>query len=393
MLGLKGRGLSDGAALGKLRLGEIKQSDDNVILWFGRLTSEHAVSLNKSKISALLCEENAEHSHGVIIAKALGIPIIVGVPKPDENLDGCEAAVDGKSGKVTLCPNKEAKAQILKKQADMDKYNAFLQDLKGKPSVTSEGRKVEVLSSLNSFGELHSVIKNDAEGIGLLRSELMFFEETEPPCEELQFQAYKLAAEKMQGKKVVVRAFDFSKDKRPAYLKQCENLHRATEFCLENPEFFKTQLRAILRSSVFGNVQILLPMIQSAEQINTVHKMITDVKAELARKDVAFNNGIKVGAMLENAASIENSSVLSGYCDFFSIGTNDPARAGCNENSILTMVGKAVDVAHKSGIPVCVCGEMAGNLNFTKRLINIGADSFCVSPTEILPLRGKIRSI
>lgn len=393
MVELKGKGLTKGIALGKLRLCDVGQDNENIILWFGKLTSEKVLSLNKSKISALLCEENTEHSHAVIIAKAMGIPVIVGIHKPDNSLDGCEAAIDGEAGSIIICPDENTRAEMLKKLTEMQRYNDFLQNLKGKPSITSYGCKVQVLSSLGSFGELHSVTENDAEGIGLLRSELMFFEESEPPTEELQFQAYKRAAEKMQGKKVVVRIFDFSKDKRPLYLKYCKNAERGVQFCIENPDLLKTQLRAIVRASAFGDVRILLPMVENAEQIAKVQEIINHIKAELLQKGIVFNEKIKIGAMLETITAIENSSVLAELSDFFSIGTNDLSRAGFDEKSILNLIGEALKNAHKSGIPLCICGEMAGNLDFTQRLIDIGVDSFCVSPSEILPLRGKIRSI
>ena len=297
-----------------------------------------------------------------------------------------------------------------KRQKDLEQ-KALLEQLKGKENITKSGQKINVYANIGNVSDVGAVLKNDAGGIGLFRSEFLYLENTDFPTEEQQFSVYKQVAENMAGKKVIIRTLDIGADKQVDYfgLDKEENPalgYRAIRICLTRPEIFKTQLRALYRAAVYGNISIMFPMIISIEEIHKIKAIIADVKEELKKEGIPYRDEVELGVMIETPASVMISRELAKEVDFFSVGTNDLTQytlAIDRQNSkldpfydphhpaVLAMIKMAADNAHAEGKWIGICGELGADLELTEEFLKMGLDELSVSPAMVLPLRKRIR--
>ena len=387
---------------------------DNVIICADDLVPSEAVQLDKSKVLALCTCNGSSTSHTAILARTMGIPSIIGLGgELSAKYDGKEAIVDGTDGKLYIEPDKKTSERMLKKQQDEDKRKKLLQSLKGKETITLDGKKINVFANIGSLAGVRTAIENDAEGIGLFRSEFLYLEDREYPTEELQFQCYKHVLEKMNGKRVIIRTLDVGADKKADYfdLKEEENPalgYRAIRICLNRPEIFKTQLRALYRASVYGDLGIIFPMITSLDEVIEIKEIIYEVKESLKNDGIAFKDDVDLGIMIETPAAAIISDLLAREVDFFSIGTNDLTQyclAIDRQNpeldkyfnpyhsAVIRLIKMTVENAHNAGIKVGICGELGGDLTLTEDFVKMGVDELSVNPSQVLLLRERIRSI
>lgn len=374
------------------------------------LTPSETVQLDRSKILAFVTSKGSVSSHTAILAGVMNIPAIVSADIPVlPALEGHIAAVDAYSGKIYLDPDSALLAplqlrldQDKKRKENLDKY-------RGVPTKTSDGKKIMLLANIGSPEDISSVIKNDAEGVGLFRSEFLYLESNQPPDEITQLKAYSSVAKKLGDKPLIIRTFDLGADKKADYITMEEEENpalgvRGIRLCFEKEELFKTQLRAIYRASAFGNIMVMYPMITSLDEVHRIKKITKEVKKELSYEKIEYNN-IKEGIMIETPAAALISDVLAEEVDFFSIGTNDLTQytlAADRQNpnlddvynvvhpSVFKLIELTCKNAHKKGIWVGICGEMGASEEATKRLIAAGIDEFSVSPQKILSLREAI---
>ncbi|MBQ6787326.1 MAG: phosphoenolpyruvate--protein phosphotransferase [Lachnospiraceae bacterium] len=382
-----------------------------VILLADDLAPSETVQFDKDEILAFVTVQGSVNSHTAILARTMGIPALVNTQiKLTEELDGMTAIVDGMEGILYLDPDAETVQRMQEKKAEVEEKARQLLDLKGKKDITPDGRKVMLYANIGNPKDLPLVLKNDAQGIGLFRSEFLFMESKSHPTEEEQFCAYKTVAETMAGKRVIIRTLDIGTDKKIDYfnLESEENPalgYRAIRICLTQPDIFKTQLRAILRASVYGNIAIMYPMITSAEEVRQIKGIVEEVKDELHSQKIAYND-IMQGIMIETPAAVMISDELAKEVDFFSIGTNDltqytlaidrqnsrlDAFYDAHHPAVLKMIRMVVENAHKAGIWAGICGELAADMTLTKEFLAMGVDELSVSPEQILPLRKRIR--
>ncbi|MDN6622502.1 MAG: phosphoenolpyruvate--protein phosphotransferase, partial [Bifidobacterium crudilactis] len=347
-----------------------------------------------------------------ILARSMGLPAIVGIgDELNEDFDGVYAIVDGSQGELLLDPDAETLHEYQSSQQRIEEHRRLLQELKGKPTVSSSGQRIRLYANIANPEEVDNVLANDAEGIGLFRSEFLYLESEDFPTEEFQFNAYKQVAQKMGDRLIVIRTLDIGADKQVAYfgLDKEDNPalgYRAIRICLTQPEIFKVQLRALLRASAFGNIAIMLPMITSVDEVRRSKAIIEEVKTELRAQDIEFNEGIQLGIMVETPASVVMAPELAKEVDFFSIGTNDLTQytlacdrqnqklhqfADPHSTAVLRMIEMTVTAAHKAGIWCGICGELGADLTLTDTYLRIGVDELSVSAPMILPLRGAIR--
>ncbi len=382
-----------------------------VIIVAEDLTPSETLQLDKSKILALITYKGSVNSHASILARSMNIPAIIGTDLfLNETLNGKTAVVDGFSGKIYVDPDENfLKKSELRLREEKEKKE-LLETLKGKENVTLDGRKINLFANIGNIQDLLSVIENDADGIGLFRSEFIFLEKNTFPSEEEQFAIYKSAVETMAGKKVIIRTLDIGADKKVDYfnLKEEENPAlglRAIRLCLKRPDIFKTQLRALLRAAYYGDLSIMLPMITTLKEVQEAKKMIYQVAAELTEQNT--NHKIPdIGIMIETPAAVMISDELAKDVDFFSLGTNDLSQYALaidrqndeldsffdpHHKSILKMIEITVKNAHKEGIWVGICGELAADTELTETFLSFGVDELSVSPSHLLPLRKKIR--
>lgn len=386
---------------------------EKVIIVAEDLTPSETIGLDRKNILAFVTAGGSTLSHTAILAGIMNIPAIVASNIPvDNSLDGSIAAVDAYSGKIYINPD-NALLTPLRKRLDEDKKRYLeLSKLRGMETKTKDGKKISLLANISSSKDVSYALENDAEGIGLFRSEFLYVGRTKPPSEEEQFEAYKEVAQKMQSKTVIIRTFDLGADKRADYLtfEDEENPAlgvRGIRLSLENEEIFKTQLRAIYRASVYGNISIMYPMIISEEEVKRAKLISKQVRNELKEKNILFGN-VEEGVMIETPAAALISDKLARMVDFFSIGTNDLTQytlAVDRQNSrlgnlydvmhpsVLNLIKMTCENAHKNSIWVGVCGEMGGSLDACKTLLSLGIDELSVSPTKILPLRETISKI
>ena len=302
-------------------------------------------------------------------------------------------------------------AEMKEKRAKDLEQKALLEQLKGKKNVTKSGRKINVYANIGNVSDVGTVLKNDAGGIGLFRSEFLYLENTDFPTEEQQFSVYKQVAENMAGKKVIIRTLDIGADKQVDYfgLDKEENPalgYRAIRICLTRPEIFKTQLRALYRAAMFGNISIMFPMIISVDEIHQIKAIINEVKEELKTEGIPFRDDVELGVMIETPASVMISRELAKEVDFFSVGTNDLTQytlAIDRQNAkldrfydphhpaILAMIKMAAENAHAEGAWIGICGELGADLELTQEFLDMGLDELSVSPSMVLPLRKRIR--
>ena len=388
--------------------------DEPCILYADDLTPSETIQMDTKKILGFVTKEGTPTSHTAILARALGVPAIVATgTEVDDSFDGKTAVIDGFSGTVYLDPTPGILAVMKEKQDQSIRLKELMQQLKGLPSETVDGHRVEVAANVSYASDLAAVLKNDAEGIGLFRSEFIYMGRDTLPSEEEQFNIYKLAIETMAGKRVIIRTLDIGADKEASafHLPKEENPAlgmRAIRICLKRPEIFKTQLRAILRASAFGKAAIMFPLITSVWEVWKAREILDEVRMELDKKGIAYDHHMEVGIMVETPAAALISDKLAKEVDFFSIGTNDLSQYTLvvdrtsrvlsdffnpHHPAVLKLIQMTVENAHKAGIWVGMCGELGSDLSITETFLRMGVDEFSVAPYSVLPLRKQIRSI
>lgn len=388
-------------------------SDEPVILAADDLAPSETVQLDKSKILGIITLNGSTNSHTAILARTMNIPAIIGLGDSHslEDIDGMLGIVDGFTGHVYLDPDEKTLAEMQQKKKEADTQNLLLEQLKGKPNITKDGQQVHIYANIGNAGDVGTVLKNDAGGIGLFRSEFLYLESKDYPTEEEQFQAYKQVAQNMAGKRVIIRTLDIGADKQIGYfnLPKEENPamgYRAIRICLKQQDIFKTQLRSLLRASAFGKIAIMFPMIISVEEVHTIKKIVESIKTQLREDGIPFDEQIEIGVMIETPAAALISDQLAKEVDFFSVGTNDLTQYTLaidrqNNNlhdfynphhkAILRLIKMAADNAHKEGKWIGICGELAADKELTETFLAMGIDELSVSPGYILGLRKKVR--
>ena len=382
-------------------------SDEPVIIAADDLAPSETVQLDKDKVLSFVTAHGSENSHTAILARTMGIPALIGTGIDlDEAVDGKLGIVDGTNGVVYVDPDAELLEEMKKKQQEEQEKKRLLQTLKGKENITLDGQKVMLYANVGNIKDLGIALQNDAGGIGLFRSEFIYLGQDHYPTEEEQFQIYKTVAETMAGRRVIIRTLDIGADKQCDYFELDKEDNpamglRAIRICLTRPEIFKTQLRALFRASVYGNINIMYPMIISVDEVRQIKAIVEEVKAELAEQGIEYGNPAQ-GIMIETPASVMMSWELAEEVDFFSIGTNDLTQytlAIDRQNSkldkffdshhpaVLRMIQMTVENAHKAGIWCGICGELGADQALTKDFLAMGVDELSVSPGSILPLR------
>lgn len=382
-------------------------SDEPVIIAADDLAPSETVQLDKDKVLSFVTAHGSENSHTAILARTMGIPALIGTGIDlDETVDGKLGIVDGTNGVVYVDPDAELLEEMKKKQQEEQEKKRLLQTLKGKENITLDGQKVMLYANVGNIKDLGIALQNDAGGIGLFRSEFIYLGQDHYPTEEEQFQIYKTVAETMAGRRVIIRTLDIGADKQCDYFELDKEDNpamglRAIRICLTRPEIFKTQLRALFRASVYGNINIMYPMIISVDEVRQIKAIVEEVKAELKEQGIEYGNPAQ-GIMIETPASVMMSRELAEEVDFFSIGTNDLTQytlAIDRQNSkldkffdshhpaVLRMIQMTVENAHKAGIWCGICGELGADQTLTKDFLAMGVDELSVSPGSILPLR------
>ena len=385
--------------------------DDPVIVVAEDLAPSETVQMDKEKLLAFVTRLGSANSHTAILARTMNIPALIEVDIKEE-WNGKMAIVDGYTGTFYIDPDEETLAKMQAKKEEDIKARELLQELKGKEDVTVDGKHIKLYANIGGVKDVASVLANDAAGIGLFRSEFLYLEADDYPDEEAQFQAYKTVAENMAGKKVIVRTLDIGADKQVDYfnLDHEENPamgYRAIRICLDRRDIFRTQLRALLRASAYGNIGIMYPMIISVDEVKEIKKIVESIKAELTEKGIEYGE-VEQGIMIETPAAVMISDLLAEEVDFFSIGTNDLTQytlAIDRQNSkldniydahhpaVLRMIQKTIENGHKAGCWVGICGELGADMTLTETFLKMGIDELSVSPTFVLPIRKLIREM
>ena len=377
------------------------------------LSPSETVQMDKEKILAFVTVHGSTNSHTAILARMMNIPALIGVPLAlDELKNGTTAVVDGFTGQVTFEPDEETQAATLKRVQEEKEKLALLQELKGKENITLDGKKINIYANIGSVGDIGYVLENDAGGIGLFRSEFLYLGRNDFPTEEEQFQAYKQVVQTMAGKKVIIRTLDIGADKQVDYfnLGNEENPalgYRAIRICLKQPDIFKTQLRALFRAAVYGNLSIMYPMITSVEEVEKIYEIVKEVEIELKAQEIQYRIP-EQGIMIETPAAVMISDRLAEMVDFFSIGTNDLTQYTLaidrqneklddfynpHHEAVLRMIQMVVDNAHKCGKWAGICGELGADLTLTEKFVRMGLDELSVAPSMILKLRKIVREM
>ena len=377
------------------------------------LSPSETVQMDKDKILAFVTVHGSTNSHTAILARMMNIPALIGVKMDLEELQtGMTAVVDGFGGKVTFEPDEELKAQTEARMQEEEEKLKLLQELKGKENITLDGRKINIYANIGSVGDIGYVMENDAGGIGLFRSEFLYLGRNDFPTEEEQFQAYKQAVQMMAGKKVIIRTLDIGADKQVDYfnLGNEDNPamgYRAIRICLKQPEIFKTQLRALLRAAVYGNLSIMYPMITSTEEVKRIYEIVAEVEGELKAQEIQYKIP-EQGIMIETPAAAIISDRLAEMVDFFSIGTNDLTQYTLaidrqnekldefynpHHEALLRMIQMVVDNAHKCGKWAGICGELGADPTLTEQFVRMGLDELSVAPSMVLKLRKIVREM
>ena len=390
---------------------EQMDADEPVIVMAVDLAPSETVQMDKDKVLSFVTTQGSVNSHTAILARTMSIPALIGVDMPlDAELEGKLAIVDGDNGTVYIDPSEEVLAQMQEKKQQAEEKKQLLQQLKGKETITKDGKKIKLYANIGNSKDLAMVLQNDAEGIGLFRSEFLYLEKEDYPTENEQFMVYKMVAETMAGKQVIIRTLDIGADK------QCDYFHmdpednpalgyRAIRICLTRPEVFKTQLRALYRASAFGNISIMYPMITSVWEVKQIKKIVEEVKEELRSQNIEFGE-VAQGVMIETPAAVMISRELAKEVDFFSIGTNDLTQYtlaidrqnpklddfyDAHHPAVLEMIRMVAQNAHAEGIWAGICGELGADLELTEQFLQMGIDELSVSPGRILPIRKIVR--
>ena len=385
--------------------------DEPVIVVAEDLAPSETVQMDKEKLLAFVTRLGSANSHTAILARTMNIPALIEVDIKEE-WNGKMAVVDGYTGTFYIDPDEDILKKMQEKKDEDIKARELLQELKGKEDVTVDGKHIKLYANIGGVKDVASVLANDAAGIGLFRSEFLYLEADNYPNEEAQFQAYKTVAENMAGKKVIVRTLDIGADKQVDYfnLDHEENPamgYRAIRICLDRRDIFRTQLRALLRASAYGNIGIMYPMIISVDEVKEIKKIVESIKAELTEKGIEYGE-VEQGIMIETPAAVMISDLLAKEVDFFSIGTNDLTQytlAIDRQNSkldniydahhpaVLRMIQKTIENGHKAGCWVGICGELGADMTLTETFLKMGIDELSVSPTFVLPIRKLIREM
>lgn len=387
------------------------ETAEPVIIAAKDLAPSETVQMDKEKILGFVTVAGSSNSHTAILARTMNLPAVIGTGVEIEaRWDGIMAVIDGFEGRIYLDPNEETLSSMRRRQEEDRQAKELLLKYKGKQNVTLDGQKINIYANIGSFSDVGAVLKNDAGGIGLFRSEFLYLESEGYPTEEQQFLIYKRVVENMAGKKVIFRTLDIGADKQVGYFKlpKEENPalgYRAIRICLTRPEIFKTQLRALLRASAFGNMGIMFPMITSVQEVMDVKKIVQEVKNELAAEGIAYSDKVELGVMIETPAAALISDELAPLVDFFSIGTNDltqytlaidrqneklDAFYNAHHKAVLRLIKLAADNAHKNGIWIGICGELGADMELTELFLSMGIDELSVSPGCVLGLRKKV---
>ena len=390
----------------------VKEMTEPCIIAADDLAPSETVQLDKSKVLGFATMYGSANSHTAIRARTMNIPAVIGLGEIlSSQYDGKMAVIDGFTGILYVDPDEETLARMQEKRAKDLEQKELLNQLKGKENVTRSGQKINVYANIGNVSDLGAVLKNDAGGIGLFRSEFLYLENSTFPTEEQQFAVYKQVAESMAGKKVIIRTLDIGADKQVDYfnLDKEENPalgYRAIRICLTRPEIFKTQLRALYRAAVYGNLSIMFPMIISVSEVKKIKEIIAQVQAELKAEGIPYKEDVELGVMIETPAAVMISRELAKEVDFFSVGTNDLTQytlAIDRQNqkldtfydphhpAVLAMIKMAADNAHAEGKWIGICGELGADLELTEEFLKMGLDELSVSPALVLPLRKRIR--
>lgn len=392
----------------------IDDSDQKYIIAADDLAPSETVQLDKSRVLGFILKNGSASSHTAILARSMGIPAIIGIGEQLlEEYDKADCIVDGFTGTIYIEPDKDTLKIMKEKQLEADRQKRLLLELKGKDNVTIDGTKINIYANIGSPADVAKVLYNDAGGIGLFRSEFLYLENDDFPTEEQQFAAYKQVAENMAGKKVIIRTMDIGADKQADYfnLKHEDNPalgYRAIRICLTQTDIFKTQLRALYRAAMFGNISIMYPMITSVEEVIKIKEIVSEVKEELMAQGIPFKDDVETGIMIETPAAALISDELAKEVDFFSVGTNDLTQYTlaidrqnrmlepfCNTHhkAVLKLIRMAADNAHKEGKWIGICGELGADITLTEEFLKMGIDELSVSANMVLQVRDKVRSI
>ncbi|MCH5268565.1 MAG: phosphoenolpyruvate--protein phosphotransferase [Lachnospiraceae bacterium] len=384
-------------------------SNEPVILVAEDLAPSETVQLDKSLLLSFVTRYGSTNSHTAILARTMNIPALIGVDYKEE-MDGHFGIVDGFEGVLYVDPDEETIAKYRKKQEEEEEKARLLQELKGMPNVTKDGREIKLYANIGGVGDVPSVLQNDAAGIGLFRSEFLYLESDTFPTEEEQFNAYRSVVQTMAGKKVIIRTLDIGADKQVDYFNLAHEDnpamgYRAIRICLEQPDIFKTQLRALYRASYYGNIAIMFPMIISVDEVKRIKGIVEEVKKELDEQNLEYGD-VELGIMIETPAAVWMTEELGKEVDFFSIGTNDLTQYtlaidrqnprldsfyDAHHPAVLRAIQMTIENGHKGGAWVGICGELGADTTLTETFLRMGVDELSVSPSRILAVRAAIR--
>lgn len=398
-----------------IKVVDLAELDEEVVLIAHDLTPSDTATMNKNMVLGFLTDIGGRTSHTAIMARTLEIAAVVGLNDITKKVkDGDYIVFNGDTGEVIVNPDEETKAKYASLKEEFEEYRKSLELLKGQASITTDGRHVELAGNIGSPNDVEGLIKNDAEGVGLYRTEFLYMDKEDSfPTEEEQYEAYKAVLEGMNNKPIVIRTLDIGGDKELPYFEMEAEMnpflgYRAIRLCLDRKDIFKTQLRALYRASVHGKLRIMFPMISSLEELLDAKEVIKEVLKELDAENIAYSNDVEVGMMIEIPSAAVISDVLARHVDFFSIGTNDLIQYTCavdrmNQKishlynqfnpAVLRLIKMVIDNAHKEGKWVGMCGESAGDQRMIPILLGFGLDEFSMSPISILPARKLITSL
>ena len=398
-----------------IKVVDLAELDEEVVLIAHDVTPSDTATMNKNMVLGFLTDIGGRTSHTAIMARTLEIAAVVGLNDITKKVkDGDYIVFNGDTGEVIVNPDEETKAKYASLKEEFEEYRKSLELLKGQASITTDGRHVELAGNIGSPNDVEGLIKNDAEGVGLYRTEFLYMDKEDSfPTEEEQYEAYKAVLEGMNNKPIVIRTLDIGGDKELPYFEMEAEMnpflgYRAIRLCLDRKDIFKTQLRALYRASVHGKLRIMFPMISSLEELLDAKEVIKEVLKELDAENIAYSNDVEVGMMIEIPSAAVISDVLAKHVDFFSIGTNDLIQYTCavdrmNQKishlynqfnpAVLRLIKMVIDNAHKEGKWVGMCGESAGDQRMIPILLGFGLDEFSMSPISILPARKLITSL
>jgi phosphoenolpyruvate-protein phosphotransferase (PTS system enzyme I) len=387
--------------------------DKNTIIIAEDLTPSDTAQMNKANVQGIITELGGRTSHTSIIARTMEIPAISGVKDILNSVNSGESLImDGDTGEIIVNPSEKQKEEYIRKQEEMGDFKKKLQDMIGKDSVSKDGHKVEIAGNIGTPKDIDSVIENDGEGVGLFRTEFLYMDRDRLPTEDEQFEAYKTVAEKLGDRPLVIRTLDVGGDKEIPYLNLPKEMnpflgYRAIRLCLDRLDIFKTQIRAILRASYYGNIKIMFPMISSIEELRRAKSIVEEVKGELKSEEIPYKEDLEIGIMVEIPSVAIHSKAFAKEVDFFSIGTNDLIQYTVavdrgNQNisylysqyhpAVLRLIKMTIENGHEEGIWVGMCGEVAGDQKLIPILLAMGLDEFSMSASSILKSRYLIRN-